>query len=225
MPATRRSQTEQDVDESDKSKRQKTEHENEEKDDYTKRPPYVRSKDDDRTAKYNGSCHCGDVKFQIYKDPEDTQMCHCDVCQKLHGAPAHWSSTFHKGDVFFENGGKSLSFYRTTDKSTEYSLPVKITCSHCHSAICDEGNNMMLMYPSLIDFEKHEDREPFTPKRHVFYKFRAMDVHDGQEKYEGIQFDSPLMDEVKGSGTKGITGKGSRKNRDPNEKDSKNRSD
>ena len=61
--------------------------------------------------------------------------------------------------------------------------------------------------------------------RHVFYKMRALDVHDGQEKYEGIQFDSPLMDESETHGTYGITGNGSRVNRNSNEPDSPNRSD
>jgi len=55
---------------------------------------------------------------------------------------------------------------------------------------------------------------------------RALDVNDGQEKYEGMQFKSPLMDEEElHKGTAGITGSGSRQNRDPNEKDSKERSD
>merc|ERR1711920_1205754 len=112
-----------------------------------------------------------------------------------------------KTDVHFTCDTDKLMFYRTEDNSNEYKLPVKISCKRCHSMICDEVKKMMLMYPSLVDFAKPEDREPFTPRRHVFYKMRALDINDGQEKYEGMQFKSPLMDEKElHKGTPGIAG-------------------
>ena len=44
---------------------------------------------DDRhfEAMYEASCHCGAVRYQVSSDPVDAKICHCIMCQKLHGAP------------------------------------------------------------------------------------------------------------------------------------------
>lgn len=38
---------------------------------------------------------------------------------------------------------------------TEYKLPCKISCAMCHGPIADEGRNMMLVLPGLIDFDNN----------------------------------------------------------------------
>jgi hypothetical protein len=69
---------------------------------------------------------------------------------------------------------------------------------------------MMLMYPSTWDFEKKEDRQPFMPDKHIFYKERAIDVEDGATKWDGMQDDSNKLDEKTEHGEKGTAGSGSK---------------
>lgn len=37
-------------------------------------------------AKYEGSCHCGRVKYQLSREkPLAAKYCHCTTCQVIHG--------------------------------------------------------------------------------------------------------------------------------------------
>lgn len=55
------------------------------------RAPYkVHDNDPNFHARYNGSCHCGKVKYQLSREkPLDAKYCHCTTCQKLHGGLCH----------------------------------------------------------------------------------------------------------------------------------------
>ena len=51
------------------------------------RPPYaIPNEDDGFEAKYNASCHCGKVEYQLSRErPLDSKLCHCGTCQTQHG--------------------------------------------------------------------------------------------------------------------------------------------
>ena len=51
------------------------------------RAPYkVHDNDPNFHARYEGSCHCGKVKYQLSREkPLDAKFCHCTTCQKIHG--------------------------------------------------------------------------------------------------------------------------------------------
>ena len=51
------------------------------------RAPYkVHENDPNFHVRYNGSCHCGRVKYQLSREkPLDAKFCHCTTCQKIHG--------------------------------------------------------------------------------------------------------------------------------------------
>lgn len=52
------------------------------------RAPYrVHDKQEHFQARYEGSCHCGKVKYQLSREkPLDAKYCHCTTCQKIHGS-------------------------------------------------------------------------------------------------------------------------------------------
>lgn len=54
---------------------------------WKKRPPYlVHDKNEDFPVKYDASCHCGKVKYQLSREePLDSKLCHCTTCQTQHG--------------------------------------------------------------------------------------------------------------------------------------------
>ena len=51
------------------------------------RAPYkVHDNDPNFHVRYEGSCHCERVKYQLSREkPLDAKYCHCTTCQKIHG--------------------------------------------------------------------------------------------------------------------------------------------
>lgn len=62
----------------------------------------------------------------------------------------------------------------------------------------------------MWDFKKPEDRQPFLPNKHIFYALRAIDVHDGMDKWEKMPEKSKKMSEEDHHGQKGTIGAGSK---------------
>ncbi len=48
-------------------------------------PDYASLKDTGFVAKYQASCFCGTVRYEVNADPVDAKICHCTTCQRLHG--------------------------------------------------------------------------------------------------------------------------------------------
>lgn len=48
--------------------------------------PYVKPSDnDDFKTEWEGSCHCGSVKYLLGREkPLSSKYCHCVVCQRMH---------------------------------------------------------------------------------------------------------------------------------------------
>lgn len=55
--------------------------------DWQKKPPYsIHEADGDFKARYEASCHCGKVKYQLSREvPLNSKLCHCTTCQTQHG--------------------------------------------------------------------------------------------------------------------------------------------
>ncbi|KAK7224865.1 hypothetical protein V2G26_012868 [Clonostachys chloroleuca] len=151
------------------------------------RAPYrVRQSTEEFEVKWRGSCHCGKVKYQLSRDkPLASKYCHCRTCQRLHGAPFQWAAIFEKEDINFTNGPRGLSWFNSSSNTAEHQLPCKVHCSYCKTPIMDEGRNMILLFPSLIE-EVHTEigREAFKPQMHIFYSQRVVDLpNDGLPKW------------------------------------------
>ncbi|KAI4176516.1 MAG: hypothetical protein LQ346_007879 [Caloplaca aetnensis] len=131
------------------------------------RAPYrVHHKNEHFNARYEGSCHCGKVTYQLSREkPLDAKYCHCTTCQKIHGAPFQWAAIFHKDDINFT------------------------------TPIMDEGRNMILLFPTLINFKDPAERKNFEISCHMFYPQRVLDINDGKPKWSGISDNSDLIDD------------------------------
>lgn len=55
--------------------------------DWQKRAPYkIHEPNENFKARYEASCHCGKVKYQLSREePLDSKLCHCTTCQTQHG--------------------------------------------------------------------------------------------------------------------------------------------
>jgi len=145
-------------------------------------------------GKYQASCHCNAVRYEVSDDPVDSKICHCRACQKLHGAPMQWAAIFHKHDVRFLAGINRLVFFNGELNKRERILPCKVSCALCGTPIADEGRRMWLAFPSLFDFgSTPKVPEPFMPTCHIFYGARMMDMHDDLPKWSGHKNVSALL--------------------------------
>lgn len=59
----------------------------------------------------------------------------------------------------------------------------------------DEGRNMILLFPTLIDFKSPEERKNFDISCHMFYPRRVLDIPDGKPKWSGINGQSDLIED------------------------------
>lgn len=148
---------------------------------------FARSDDLGFEVRYEASCHCGSVRYQVCADPVDAKICHCVACQKLHGAPMQWAAIFHKHHVRFSAGLDHLKFFNGALNKAERILPCKVSCRLCGAPIADEGRNMWLAFPSLFDFgTPPKVPEAFKPTCHIFYAARVFDMDDGLPKWVGM---------------------------------------
>lgn len=146
------------------------------------------------TPKYWASCHCNAVHYEVCDDPVDSKICHCRVCQKLHGAPMQWAAIFHKHDVRVMAGMDHLRFYNSERNEPARILPCKVSCALCGTPIADEGRNMWLAFPSLFDFGiTPQVPDSFKPTCHIFYGTRTINLNDGLPKWSGHKSKSTLL--------------------------------
>ena len=66
--------------------------------------------------------------------------------------------------MHFYEGRDQLIYWNTAGKSTEYILPCKVYCNHCRAPIMDEGRNMLLLFPTLIQFKDVKSKLNFKPR-------------------------------------------------------------
>lgn len=125
------------------------------------RPPYSqRPLDEFGEIKWRAHCQCGRISYSLRRQrPLNAKFCHCRGCQVMHGAPFQWAAIFPKEDMRFDNGTGGLSFYAATEKTTRYQTPTKVSCSYCRTPIMDEGRNMCLLFPQLIDFSNSPEEQ------------------------------------------------------------------
>jgi len=147
---------------------------------------YTGADDPTVQARLTARCHCGRVRYRVSADPVDAKICHCTVCQKLHGAPMQWAAIFHKHHVRFHAGLDDLRFFDSSLNRQGRALPCKVSCAFCGAHIADEGRTMWLAFPSLFDFGMPPlVPAAFRPTCHIFYASRVFDMDDGLPKWAG----------------------------------------
>ncbi|KLU81107.1 hypothetical protein MAPG_00202 [Magnaporthiopsis poae ATCC 64411] len=167
-------------------------------DDWKTSAPYsIGGPPDGATVYWTGSCHCGRIEYSLTRDkPLQSKYCHCSDCRVLHGAPFQWAAIFHKSDIHFTHGAQGLGWYHTSTKSPEHHLPCKVYCAFCRTPIMDEGRNMVLLFPTLINGLDERAREAFKPQSHLFYPQRVVDfAGDGVTKWSGLNDQSDELGE------------------------------
>ncbi|WVF70820.1 hypothetical protein IAT40_005614 [Kwoniella sp. CBS 6097] len=171
-------------------------------------------------TKWRESCWCGKTAFVYDADPLQAKYCHCEDCQRLHGAPFQHAAVFKKENIRLDSDPKWIGFLSAHGEvhplsSTPTPLPRKISCRACGSPLMDEGRNMIMAFPPAFEWTrthkevKHakpeeekgdsgkKDKigmpEAFRASCHIFYERRCVNINDGLTKWRGHKEESDKM--------------------------------
>ncbi|WP_370981363.1 GFA family protein [Agaribacterium sp. ZY112] len=94
----------------------------------------------------SGSCLCGSINYQIIGQPGDIVHCHCQTCQKAHGA-AFSSVAAVKEQNFKLFGQEALNNHESSPGKFRY------FCSHCGTQIYAkrEGSEDIILRLGSLD--------------------------------------------------------------------------
>ncbi|KAK8865767.1 hypothetical protein IAR55_000914 [Kwoniella newhampshirensis] len=202
--STKASETTRDNGHSDHPDSNESNHEDTE---WLKEPPFSMGKSREGwTTRWRESCWCGKTAFVYDEDPLQVKICHCEDCQRLHGAPFQQAAVFHKKNVRLDSTPEYISFLSAHGEvhpisPTPSPLPRKISCRACGSPLMDEGRNMVMAFPPCFEFARGGGEkkiglpDAFKPQSHIFYERRLFDIKDGLVKWRGHKEESEKMGE------------------------------
>lgn len=81
------------------------------------------------SKRYQGSCLCGKVQFEITGKISSIVYCHCSRCRKAQGSAFATNGNVQTSDFHFLSGEECLTGYESTPGQTKY------FCRHCGSPI------------------------------------------------------------------------------------------
>ncbi|KAL7423770.1 hypothetical protein Q5752_001354 [Cryptotrichosporon argae] len=127
--------------------------------DWLKRPPFQVGYEGEWTTRWRESCWCGKTAFVFNADPLQSKICHCEDCQRLHGAPFQHSAIFKKDAIKLDSSPEWLGFLSAHGEvhalsSSPTPLPRKTSCRACGSPLFDEGRNMVMAFPPSFEFAR-----------------------------------------------------------------------
>lgn len=115
--------------------------------------------------KYNGSCLCGHIKFEIEGAFESFYLCHCKFCQKDSGS-AHAANLF--------SSKAQLRWIVGKEKVKTFNLPstrhTKSFCQQCGSAVPNQQMEGQLL---VVPAGSLDTGIELKPDAHLFYSSRA----------------------------------------------------
>ena len=80
----------------------------------------------------DGSCLCGEIRYEIAGDLRNMTHCHCSMCRKAHGAAFATYAEVQSRELRFVQGAESISRYQSSDGAQ------RSFCVHCGSNLLFE---------------------------------------------------------------------------------------
>lgn len=115
--------------------------------------------------KHQGSCLCGDVKFEVEGEFDCFFMCHCQRCRKGSGS-AHASNLFSNNfELKWLSGEENVKTYQVSD-----TRHIRSFCKNCGSAlpVIEEGGKPLMIPAGSLDSDV-----PVKPNSHIYIASRA----------------------------------------------------
>jgi hypothetical protein len=117
-------------------------------------------------------CNCGDVKLEISGDPVAMFYCHCDDCQKVHGAAYVPIAMFPAGAVKIVAGDPNTWALKSTPR---------FTCKKCGTRLFNEASAFGLrgLIGHLLP------KGTFKPAFHVQCQYALAPIRDELPHFKG----------------------------------------
>jgi hypothetical protein len=113
---------------------------------------------------HQGSCLCGEVRFEVEGEFERFYLCHCTYCRKDTGS-AHGANLF--------SSKASVNWLSGQDRAKTYNLPrtrhTRCFCTICGSALPYVIDNMVIVPAGSLDSDP-----AIAPSGHIFIASRAL---------------------------------------------------
>lgn len=117
------------------------------------------------TELHQGSCLCGEIKFEIEGDFEGLYLCHCKFCQKDTGS-AHASNAFSsKAKVRWLTSTQKIQSFHLDNTRHKKSF-----CLNCGSALPSLHRDGTLL---VVPVGSLDSKLEIKPTAHIFYSSRA----------------------------------------------------
>eukprot|EP00435_Cladocopium_sp_Y103_P024464 s2604_g6.t1 len=148
--------------------------------------------------RYEGQCHCGEVKVLCYDDARAVSYCHCSICRRLSGAPFSCQALFTAAEVELSlEPGANITSLQTSKGQSFLGFPSveRTRCASCLAPVRGLllGGKVAAVPLGLLCSWRGTD-SPLRPMHHLYYANRVMDLRDGLPKYVG-PLRSPMLPE------------------------------
>jgi hypothetical protein len=125
---------------------------------------------------HQGSCFCGEVKFEVTGAPVAMGYCHCESCRHWSAGPVNAFTLWKPEALKVTHGAGSIGTYNMTPRSS------RKWCTRCggHLFTDHPGWNLVDVYAAVIPTLR------FEPGVHVHYQETVLHLHDGKPKMKDI---------------------------------------
>jgi hypothetical protein len=125
---------------------------------------------------YQGSCFCGEVKFEVTGEPEAMGYCHCESCRHWSAGPVNAFTLWKPEALRITQGAASIGAYNKTPGSR------RKWCTKCGGHLFTDHPSMGLVdvYAAVLKQIK------FEPALHVHYQETVLRIGDGKPKMKDM---------------------------------------
>ena len=125
-----------------------------------------------------GSCLCGEIRYEIAGALLSATHCHCSMCRKAHGAAFATYVEVEARNLRFARGQKLIARYRSSPEAE------RSFCSRCGSNLLfepDESPDLVWVAAGGLDSESQ-----VRPDAHIFVGSKApwFDIDDDLPQHE-----------------------------------------
>ncbi len=124
-----------------------------------------------------GSCLCGKITFSVGEFMPVIGHCHCNMCQKFHGAAFSTFVEVNVKQLTWLSGKANLSDYKAENKT------VRTFCRCCGSSLLFESaynRKAQTIEVALAAFDDISEHQAVTPDAHIYTESKVpwLDIND-----------------------------------------------
>lgn len=127
-------------------------------------------------SQHQGSCFCGEVKFQVKGEPEAMGYCHCDSCRRWSAGPVNAFSLWAPDSLEVLAGKDRIDTFNLTEQS------YRKWCRNCGGHVFTDHPGMGLVDVYVANLPSLE----FKPALHVHYQESVLPIRDGLPKIKDM---------------------------------------